>query len=375
MGQYNIEVVKTIMIYSNFEDIKIAGLSVAVPEKEVNVDSFNSAFGEEQVSKFKKMVGVERFRVAKTVQTASDLCFVAARDLLDAKKIDKDTIGALMFVTQTPDYKLPATACVLHKRLGLSKNCLAYDINLGCSGYVYGLQTLFALMQTSNIRRALLLVGDTMSKILSTEDRSAAMLFGDAGSATLLEKNEEALPVNFACRTDGKGYRAIITQGGACRNPSASTLKTEWGDGNVRSECDLFMNGVDVFNFTISEVPTLIKEFMTKENSISENYDYFVMHQANLFILKQIAKKLKVPTEKVPVSLDEFGNTSSASIPITIAKLYKETALTDKANKFLLAGFGVGLSWAITSIMLSPEAVLPIITSDEHYLDGGILHG
>ncbi len=362
------------MIYFKFQGVRVAGLAVAVPEKEVLVDSFNTKFGADQVQKFKKMTGVEKFRVADSKQTASDLCFIAARELLKNKDIPKETLGALIFVSQTPDYKTPATACVIHNRLGLSKDCLVYDINLGCSGYVYGLQTLFSIMQTSNVERSLLVVGDTLNKMVSSEDRSAAMLFGDAGSATLLERDENAPPVSFSCRTDGSGYRAIIAQGGGFRNQFATSEASEWADGNMRSDCDLFMNGTEVFNFTITEVPALLNEFMAKENTSSCDYEHLVMHQANLFILKQIAKRTKFPIDKVPISIDEFGNTSSASIPVTLAKIYGSST-ADDFQKLLLCAFGVGLSWATTSISLQPKDILPIISTSEHYMEGGVIRG
>lgn len=362
------------MINFKFENIKIGGIAVAVPTKEVNIDSFIPNFGEESIRKFKKMTGVCKLRRADEHQTASDLGYVAAKKLILEKGIDLSTINALIFVSQSPDYKIPATACVLHKRLALSKDCLAYDINLGCSGYLYGLQTVCSCMQNSNINRALLIVGDTSSKMVSQEDRSAVMLFGDAGSATLLEKEENAPEIKASFRTKGDGYRAIIMQGGGYRNPVASSEYCLWEDGNIRSDYDLYMNGMDVFNFTISEVPNLIEDFMVVEGTNPEDYDCLVMHQANLFILKQVAKKIKFPMDKVPISINEYGNTSVTSIPLTLSKICNDRYANCKEINTLMSGFGIGLSWGVMSARLKTSDVMPIIYSNECFLEGGIKH-
>lgn len=373
MGKYNYYLVKgKQMIKFSYNNIKIAGIAVAVPDKKIEVDKFISQFGEDSVQKFKKMTGVVNLHFAEEKQTASDLGFVAARDLILQKKIDPSTIGALIFVSQSPDYKVPATAGVLHKRLGLPKNCLSYDINLGCSGYVYGLQAICSAMQSSNIKRALLIVGDTISKMVSPEDRSAAMLFGDAGSATLLEKAENSSPIKAAFRTQGEGYRAIVMQGGGFRNPTASPERCMWGDGNIRSDYDLYMNGTEVFNFTISEVPKLLNEFMVDDNKGPDDYDCLVLHQANLFILKQIAKKTKFSMDKVPVSIDDFGNTSVASIPLTFAKTYSND-ITSNQLEVLMCGFGVGLSWGVLSAGINVNDIFPIIYTNEYFVEGGII--
>jgi 3-oxoacyl-[acyl-carrier-protein] synthase III len=299
------------MIRSKFENIKIAGIACAVPPtKDILIEKYAGIFGVEIVEKFTQMTGVVSRHYTSKYQTASDLAYEAGKHLLQQKSYDSEKIGALIFVTQTPDYFVPATACVMHKRLGLSKDCLTYDINLGCSGYIFGIQTIASLMSNSNIESALLLVGDTSTKTYAPEDRSSCMLFGEAGSATLLEKTSNAKPIDTTFRTDGNGFKAIIIPAGAYRNVDASHERTLWADGNVRSDFDLFMNGTDVFNFTISEVPKLINEFMADTQTTSENYDSVIMHQANHFILKQVAKRCKIPMEKVPISLDRYGNTS-----------------------------------------------------------------
>lgn len=361
------------MINSQFGNLKISGIACSVPSgKEIIMDKFSKIFGEDSVSKFSKMTGVISRHVSIEEQTASDLAFESAEFLLKKKGINKETVGAIVFITQGPDYIVPASACVLHKRLNLSKDCIAFDVNLGCSGYVYGLQILSSLMANSNIERGLLLVGDTSSKAISPEDSSSAMLFGDSGSATLIEKSNVDIAMKMGFRTDGEGFKSIIIPAGANRNPNASTERIIWGDGNLRSDYDLYMNGTDVFNFTISEVPKLINEFMDYTNTTSEDYDSLIMHQANSYILKQVAKRCKIPFEKVPISMDRYGNTSVTSIPLTLSDKYGDA--NDETIKVLLAGFGVGLSWGVVSTEINTKDIYPIIVTDDYYKEGSVEH-
>lgn len=349
-----------------YNNLAIKGITCAVPDNEVLIDSFIPKFGEENVKKFQNLTGVKKIHIASKEQTASDLGYAAAKELLIKKSINPGTIGALVFVTQTPDYKIPATSCVLHKRLGLSKECLVYDINLGCSGYVYGLQAVLSCLQNSDIKKALLIVGDTSSKTISPEDRSAIMLFGDAGAATLVEKTEEQNIIKAAFRTSGEGYRAIIIQGGAFRNTDVNCERTRYGDGNFRLDTELYMNGTDVFNFTVSEVPDLLNNYLTND----KEYDSVILHQANSFILKQISKKCKLPIEKIPISIDRYGNTSVTSIPLTLCDAY--STKSEYSIKTLLCGFGVGLSWGIVDVCIDVSDIFPIIKTNDYYKEGGI---
>lgn len=363
------------MIQSKFENIKIAGIATAVPTfKEIISQKYNSIFGEQAVSKFSKTTGVIERRVAKEEQTSSDLAYVAAERLLAEKSIDKNKIGICIFVTQTPDYRMPATACVLHKRLKLSKDCIAFDINLGCSGYVYGLQVISALMQTVSIRYGLLLVGDTSAnRTIAPDDSSAAMLFGDSGSATLLEKCLKAEPILTTYRTDGEGFKTIIVPAGAYRNRKSSHVRTKWADGNERSDYDLYMNGVDTFSFSISEVPALINQFVTNNQLDKDKFDCYAFHQANAFILKQIAKMAKLPKDKIHISMDRYGNTSVTSIPLTICDKYGDDNEDNERNIFS-CGFGIGLSWGITTFKVNQKDILPIIETDDYYTEGEVSH-
>ncbi len=362
------------MLHSEFSNIKIAGIAAAVPKnRDIIAEKYGSVFGEEMVAKFSKTTGVTERRVAPEEQTASDLAYAAADALLVRKKTDRSRIGVCIFVTQTPDYRLPATACVLHKRLGLPKDCIVFDVNLGCSGYVYGMQITASLMQTIDAKYGLLLVGDTLSKCIAPADSSSAMLFGDSGSATLLEKKGGVPQILTACRTDGSGFRAIIIPSGAYRNRNAARERVLWGDGNMRSDYDFYMNGVDVFTFTVTEVPALINEFMEENEMDKDRIDCYAFHQANCYILKQLAKKAKLDKDKMHISMDRYGNTSVTSIPLTLCDKYGSSE-EDADKNIFSCGFGVGLSWGIASFSVNPADIMPVIETNDSYRDGSVCH-
>lgn len=349
------------------EGIGIKGISCAVPEKVFDNTEFYDKFGKAAVDSTIKMTGVRYSHRAPDEQTASDLCCVAARNLIEKKGIDPAEIGAVVFISQTPDYRLPATACVLHKRLGLSKNCMAFDVNLGCSGWVYGVNIVGSLLMTSSIDKALLLFGDTSVRTVSPEDRGAIMLFGEGGSATLLAKDEND-SISGELMTDGEGFKSIIMPAGGFRNPNASTKRVEQPDGIVRSAYDGYMNGTDVFSFTITQVPKLIKNFSEKSGKALDLYDALILHQANLYILQQISRKTSVPMEKIPISLDRYGNTSGTSIPITLCDAYG-----DKSNEnlhLLMSGFGIGLSWGVVEANINSDDIFPIAVTNEIFTEG-----
>lgn len=356
------------MPYFQCENIRIAGIACAVPDQLVSVDSFKPKFGEEGIEKFKAMTGIQAFRRTYEKQTASDLGYAAAERLLAVKSVNRQEIGALVFVSHSPDYRRPATACVLHKRLSLPKECAAFDVNLGCSAYPYGLFTLASMMETGDISKALLICAETVSKLANPHDRTTATLFGDCGSATLLVKGAGG-GINGLVRTDGTGYRAIIAPAGGFRNRHASAELMRWADGNERTLYDLHMDGGAVFNFTITDVPRLIGDFLTRTGTAVDAYDGVILHQANLFILKQIARKLKIPAEKMPLTLDRYGNTSGAAIPLTLCDAY--SGRNDAAAlRVLMCGFGVGLSLGVASAFVDPADLLPVTVTADHFSEG-----
>lgn len=356
------------MIQSIYKGIKIKGLACCVPKNKKRTEEYSEVFGSDKVEKFIKMTGVVEKHDSLEKQTASDLAFVAAKKMLSETEVDAGSIGALLFVTETPDYQTPSTAFVLQHRLGLPQDAICFDINLGCSGFVSGFNTLAALLQTSNIERGLLLFGDTMTKKISPEDRSIAMLLGDAGGAMLLEKEEGAKDIITSSRSDGGKYRLAYIPAGGSRNPVMDSMRVEAEDGNIRGAYDFYMDGANIFFFSTSDAVSFVKEYMSNNGINAEDYDALVLHQANGYILKNFAKKAKFPMDKVLVSIDRFGNTVGSSIPVTLADSYG--AEERGAVRMMMCGFGVGLSMALVDATLEKRAVMPIIYSDEYYEEG-----
>lgn len=357
------------MPYFQFNNIKVSGVASAVPTEIVKVSDFASQYGEDYVTKFSASTGIKQFRRTKPHQTASDLCYVAAEKIISEKEVQREEIGALVFVAHSTDYRRPATACVLHKRLGLDKNCVAFDISLGCSAFVYGMQVVCSMMANSDINKALLLVGESLTKMVNPKDKSVNMLFGDGGAAILLEKTEQVSTIKGILKTDGTGYKAIIAPGGGFRNIDAPTQDFTWPDGNVRSLYNTNMQGDDVFGFTISQVPRTIKEFLAKTEVDINSYDCLAFHQANKYISQMLCKKLKCSEDKMPLCLDRFGNTSAPAIPLVLCDTYGSVD-ENKELRVLACGFGVGLSWGVCSLTINPKDVFPIVETDEIFEEG-----
>jgi len=330
----------------HIKNIKVAGIATCVPPT-VDKNRENPYMTAEEAEKFIASTGVVEKRVADKDTTSADLCQQAAEQLMSDMNIDRAEIECLFFVSQTPDYILPATSCILQDRLGLPQECTTIDISLGCSGWVYGLSAMSALMSASGMKKGLLLVGDTTLKLGVPQDKSYWPLFGDAGSATLLERDEDGKGLFFHTATDGSGFEAILLPDGGYRNmPTEESLKLkEAENGNFRTAMNTKMEGMDVFAFAISKVPKSIKKVVELASENIEAVDYFVLHQANRLINDTIRKKLKIAPEKFPFSLEKFGNSSCASIPQTMCYAMQE-ALQERRLKVVACGFGVGLSWA-----------------------------
>ncbi|NOU16865.1 MAG: ketoacyl-ACP synthase III [Bacteroidales bacterium] len=341
------------MAYLDVKNVRLSGISACVPktiEENINYHLFQN----DEALKFISTTGVERHRLANNQTTTADLCFHAAEQLLKDISWNKNEIDCLIFVTQTPDYILPASSCLLQDRLKLSTDCYALDISMGCSGWIYGLSVIASLMQNNSFKKGLLLVGDSVTKFCSNNDKSTWPLFGDAGTATCLEFNEKSYGFNFHLATDGSGYEAIKISDGGYRVPfnELSLIEHEIEFGIARSNVQLFLNGMDVFSFGISKAPETIDKLCEHFNIDKNSIDIFVFHQANLFMNEKIRKKLKLPPEKVPYSLKDFGNTSSASIPLTLVTECNKN-LINKKQKVIACGFGVGLSWGSVYFDLS----------------------
>lgn len=359
------------MAYFTFRNIKVSGIAAAVPENIIKTESFKPVFGDEEVEKFIDMVGVKQSHRTSEHQTASDLGYVAAKKLLERKGINPKEIGAVIFSSHSPDYRRPSTAFILQHRLGIEKEAVVYDMSLGCSSLVYGMEAVCSMMSCSDIDKALLFVGDTAGKSVYPNDRSSCMLFGEAGAVMLFEKTEEESNIDFLLRSDGSGYKYMIIPGGGYRNLHASEEVVMCQDGNPRTLMNSFIQGTSVFTFTIFDVPRVLKDFWGKTNTSVEDYDVFAFHQANLYILRQIAKKTKIPMEKLPISLDRYGNTSGASAIVTLCDKYGEVE-DNKTLNVLSCGFGIGLSWGVVSFKINIEDILPIMTDGSIFEEGVI---
>ena len=341
--------------------IKLSGISACVPKRsESNLDY--DWITEQERALLIKTTGIENRRIAAANLTTSDFCYAAAEKLIDELKWRKEEIEIIIFVSQSPDYLLPATAIILQDRLNLPKTALAFDISLGCSGFIYGLSTIASLMTNAKIKKGLLLTGDVSSSSLNSKDKSTYPLFGDAGTATALEYDENAAPMFFNLQSDGAGYKTIIITDGGTRQQLTpeSYIDVEIEKGIVRSRKNLVLDGLEVFNFSLREVGPNIKELLRSNSTEIENYDYFVFHQANKLMNETIRKKLKIEPEKVPYSLNKYGNTSSASIPLTIVSELSEK-ITNRTTHFLLSGFGVGLSWGSVALNATNLICPPVI--------------
>lgn len=326
------------MAFLEFKNVRIAGMSAGVPKKVINNLELEGLSKDYDAAAFVEMTGVKERRIDDF--TTSDLCLSAAEKLIDNLKWDKQEIDALIFVSQTTDYFLPATACILQDKLGLSKECYAEDVVLGCSGWVYGLSNCVSMISSGGVKRVLLLAGDAKRHAESNDP-----LFGFAGTATALEYEEGNAGFQFHFGTDGSGYDAIIIPDGGSRNQiSEKSFEVEEIDGKKYNRLQTRMKGMDVFSFGISTAPKSVKKLSEHFQFDYLSYDYYVFHQANMKMNNMIVKKLKLDQGKVPSCMSNFGNTSSASIPLTIVTQLKGK-FEDKLTKFICCGFGVGLSW------------------------------
>ena len=335
------------MAFQKISNVSVKGVSACVPKFKEDNKALSLFRSKEEGNKFIESTGVEFRRMLKdSGLCASDLCYHAAKQLLEDMKWKPEEIDCLIFVSQTPDYILPATSCILQDRLGLPKDCYALDISLGCTGWVYGLSVISSLLTGGLMRKGLLLVGDTTTVTKSPKDKSTYPLFGDAGTATAVEFNPGTdRNMMFHFGTDGSGFEAIMIPDGGFRNffNEKSFEEEEIGPGIIRNRLQSILNGPSVFTFGITRAPKSVNALLEKFDIKKESIDYFIFHQANLFMNEKIRKKLQIESEKVKYSLRNFGNTSSASIPITMVTEHRREI---SHKKLMACAFGVGLSWA-----------------------------
>lgn len=346
------------MALFSIENVRIAGVVSAVPPHIVN-NLENDLFStREEAEKFISVTGIAEKRHVDSKTCTSDLCIKAANDLLEKLNWQKEDIDIVVMVTQTPDYPVPNTSIIIQDKLGLPKSTVCFDVPLGCSGYIYGLSILSNFLQNGQLKKGLLLVGDTLSKQCSPLDKATYPLFGDAGTATALQYSVGG-KMDFNLWSDGSGFEDIIVPEGGYRKPftEESLVLKEDKDGNKRSGINTYMNGTNVFSFGIGTVTQELKKFIEHFQIDKEQIKYFYFHQANRFMNDMIRKKLKLTPEQVPYSLDKYGNTSSATIPVTMTK--QDTNLEN--TEVVMCGFGVGLSIGIVRMKFEEGIINDLI--------------
>jgi 3-oxoacyl-[acyl-carrier-protein] synthase III len=327
---------------------KILAIEYHLPETKLDNNSLSILYDNWTAEKIFQKTGIQSRSIASDTECSSDLGILAAEKLFATQKIDRNQIDYLIFCTQSPDYFLPTTACLVQNRLGLSKSCGAIDINQGCSGFVYGLGLAKGLIESNQAKLVLLITAETYSKFIHPEDKSVRTLFGDAAAATLIGLNPEFESLHsFVYGSDGSGAENLIVPSGGMRQPVSEITSIEYKDEseNKRSKNNLFMNGSEIFSFTLDVIPKTLDKILANANLKFEEIDYFVFHQANQFMLNHIKKKLKCPDEKFIINMSDCGNTVSSTIPIVINRMLQNKQLVT-GQKLILMGFGVGYSWA-----------------------------
>lgn len=320
-----------------------------LPSGELSNDQLAAELGDWSADKIFEKTGIHSRHIATADECSSDLGVYAADRLFNDSRFRREDVDFLLFCTQTPDYFLPTTACLVHERLRLRKDCGAIDINQGCSGFVYGLAMAASLVDSGTARNVLLITAETYSKFLNPRDRSVRTVFGDAAAATLIGAVDSPEPLigPFVFGTDGAGAQNLIVKAGGMRQPltAETMLESEDASGNWRSDANLYMNGPEIFNFTLNTIPGAYRALLEKAALSESEVDYYIFHQANKFMLDRIRLKLKLPEEKFCVRMDRCGNTVSSTIPIALHQSLESGALSH-GQRVMLLGFGVGYSWA-----------------------------
>lgn len=322
----------------------IKAISVYLPSKVLSNEDLVNEFPEWTIDKIASKVGIKQRHIADENEFVSDMAIKAAEKLFEEQHIEKSSIDFILLCTQSPDYFLPTTACLVQKKLGLSTSCGAIDFNQGCSGYIYGLSLAKGLILGGIAKNILLITSETYSKFIHPQDKGNRTIFGDAATASIISNNGVLKIKDFELGTNGDGADNLIVKNGASRNPvkNGITLNDEFG--NVISEDHLYMNGSEIFNFTLQAVPSLVHSTLEKNNLQLEDVNFFVFHQANKYMLNHLRKKIGIPTEKFVIEMENYGNTVSSTIPIVLNYMLRESKFSNN-EKILLAGFGVGYSW------------------------------
>lgn len=320
----------------------IKSIAYYLPEKVVTNEQLVEEFPEWSVDKIAKKVGINERHIAADDETAGDMAYKAAEKLIAENGVDKSSIDFVLLCTQSPDYFLPSTSCVIQHKLGLSTKCGAFDFNLGCSGYEYGLAIAKSLIVSGMAKNVLLLTAETYNKHIHPKDKGNRTIFGDGASASLISKEGFARIGEFVLGTDGSGYDRLIRKTGAMRHYERLNDFHEDENGTPLSSDHLFMDGKAIFDFTSDVVPPMIEETLQKNNLTSDDIDLYVFHQANKYMINYLRKLMEIDKDKFYVFMETVGNTVSSTIPIALCEAQKEEKLY---GNVVLAGFGVGLSY------------------------------
>lgn len=343
----------------------ITGMHYCVPRQRLTNEALVERFGERQIKSIVKMAGVRERRVVSAGETASDLAYWAARRLLEGRGIDPQEIDLLIYATQTGDYQIPATACVMHGRLGLSERCAAFDINLGCTSFPYSLSVAHSMVAAGLAHKALVINADALTTVIHPLDRGLVPLHGDGAAATLVEPTSRAGGfAGFWLGTDGSGYRHLIIPASGARLPRTAETHKEIQDesGIIRTQEHLYMNGPAIFHFSVYKIPEVIQQALDQFGLTIGDLDLVLLHQANRTMVDQIYRSLDIPAEKRFYFMEDIGNLSGASTPVLLAEAWRQGRIKP-GTKTLLAAFGVGLSWGVTVIEW-PMDLAPAIQAD-----------
>lgn len=341
------------------KNVKIRGVSAAVPQTKVSTYDYDF-FSHEDANTFVRTVGIENRYVAKDGECASDLCKLAAEKLIESLGWEKNSIGILSFESVTADYRTPPTSCILQDRIGLSPDCMTFDLPMGCCGFLYSVCIVGKMMQTGDVKRAILLIGDTITRMSSPRDKSRIPLFGDCGTAIALEYEEGVDDIIVEMNSYGSGYQALITPHSGFRNQVTPTSfeYEDFGNGIVRAPVHSLIQGMDVFAFAITRPPKSIKSLFEKLSiDVTEDIDYFLIHQANKMIIDKVVKKVGIDLSKVPSNINEFANLGGASIPMLMVSEISEE-LKNKKLHLAASAFGLGLTWG-TMLFHTENLVIP----------------
>ena len=349
------------MAYWEIKNVAVRGVTATVPNNPVKSIDLG-IFTQEEADTFDNTVGIKNRYIGSEDVCTSDLCMDAAERLIAGLGWEKESIDVLIFGSVTGDYKTPPTSGILQDRMGLPTSTFVLDIPMGCCGSIYAINVAGNLLSAGTVKRALLLVGDTALRMGSMKDKSRVPLFGDSGTAMALEYDPTAEKIIIDFNTLGSGYQALMTPHGGFRHPitEESFVEEDFGNGIIRAPKDTLINGMDVFSFAITKPPVSIKKLMEKLEIDKDNdVDFFLIHQANKLIVDRIVKKLKLPVEKCPYDLQEYGNLGGASIPMLMAHNLIED-LKRRPLTLLCSAFGLGLTWGTMLLKTQPMVVLPV---------------